>query len=597
MLYINLTNKPIPNVAHDYHYLSEYLLDYDVATSGRDLSTSCETYPYDELTASKVRCTVDSVYHKIWSTVYTELNDLNGVDLNTLFWEFYGSYDFYFFICMYFERYVEIKRAIVNHAEVLFYIRRRKTNQYYIAKSNLKENYDDVVSEIDWQIMSFLGINPIVIEDEVRHDKDPGRIVNSRKMVNEIRENVQFKAKALFLNTIMRQWMKEGGISFEVGNLSVRERIDYTKHYHHGVWFPIFKNFKISQTEINEIFRERVLAKIDYRTESEFEDVFFSSLYKNLFTVFVEDFSSIWRKNRKYLTINAQCIIRTYFEPDSMMRAGFVYANGGSVVEYSHAFEDIIEKIPYCKTIELCRYSVYWAKNDLTENHHGIYCSDTRLQMVKSIDYTRNKSIVFVFTDTICKYTRNLYEALVREAGEAYETHILKPKDLYFSLTPSMKDEICFRVRDTWNRNCVSFLRSFVDEEHIEDMYTSGISFLERLATSRIVILDSIDTSCYIEALLAQIPVIVITRMDLDKVLMQPMADICHRMRSLDMIVDNAEQAAMIVNKNYEHIKEWWDMSPRKEVREELLSKIIPTSSDTRHEWIDEIVRLIRNKE
>lgn len=571
---INLTSNSNLGINEKWHYLSPYQMSYEEAALSEDINDICEDYPYDILTAERVRAATEKVFDRIWENIYEDLSNYSDVKLGLDFWKYYSSYDFFYFINIYYERFVEIQTVVKKYENVVFILGYRPDDYFISRKYNrytVDRQYENIVKAIDWQIIDYFGCSTICVNENDNVDLEKDGIDTANKQRRKLKDLVKLATNRIYCGLLGKDV-----IVVEDSGAKIGERLHLIVKYPMRVWFPDNCEWdgRFSDYAIDSFFRERVLKEKRIFMEDEFDKVFFENLYKNLFVQFVEGFKGIWKHNSRYLRVQTKCIIRGSMSEESLMRAAYVYDRGGTTVNVAHSMQESFMKVLFAKTPEYADYLVEWAGPSLLALTKSRSCFGSRLRDIKKIDYVFNEEVLFVFSgETILKYIRKDYNIACRKrASITGDTRAAK--DLYDTLREDIIRKVRFRVREVFDNK----QREFVIHNcplSIVDEYKPGVgvSLIDRIGKARIVICETIYTTSFFEALISGVPVIVINKHSYGEYYGDKIETIRNRLLDVGVVVKDGKTAALTINSNYDRIEEWWNEEERQSVINEFINE------------------------
>lgn len=588
-MFINLSSNHNVQMERECHYLNPFLLSYFEAMDAGDISNICEEYPWQELAPQIVRRISDDVYAKTWSVLRPILNNYLGTEYSQTFWEYYGSYAYHIFINIYYERFIEIRRASEKHRDAVFMLPSRKDN-YYIAR-NYKRVVAcdaDIIATIDWQIVDFLRLKAIIVNREERHPQIEKKGNQYRKNLRKILKKGLYKANRFKLLLLSKRI-----IICENTSISRKGDKYINRKFKHKIWVTYaFNKEKAAKTShVDQDFRDRGLASSKFVMSSDFEKVFFSNIANNLFSCFLEDFSFIINNSNRKIMKKAICIIGNDMSEYGQMRRALVRENGGKIGLLSHCFEESFE-IPMYKPEEYSDYVLKWSNEELFSGVKDRWYGNSRLVGIKRCNYANNKKILYV-CQGYPKYMRSEWEAQRRIVYPILD-FFRKIGDFDDDIIDELKGRMCYRTRDrVWKRDLVNYISQINPKAEIDEYLDTqeSTALLEKMKEARVIICESVHTTSFFEAIALGIPVIAIDNSAKEGFFSKGMCVLCKRLEEEDIIVENGYKAAQIINKHYETINEWWEEPKRKEVINELERVIGLNNKECDTEWLEILLK------
>ena len=552
-------------------FLNKKCLSYEQIYNLDCLKLNFLDFPSELIKKEEILSIWNGLFHRIWEGMAPLLSHIHNVKHTTEYWEYLSSYDFSPILLLYYERYVSIKKALELCPNIK--IKLFEVDEFYLAKNKVWDfsNVDKLVHVIDRQILEALNYpyienvsletksikQTIIDKENSRKEKN----LNYKKLLNNI--YIKLSKKASFFN--MYNFDKDVN---KLRLLFLRKVYFFDNKNNRKI-----QNFTF-QKNIDFEKRKKLFSKFSVLPHNEFEKIFLSNLWKNMSTIWIEDYKDLLKISRIFYKINSQYYIKEFYNEAAMEYAASLIEKGKIVINCGHSIEESF-RIFSNKTSELSHYTFQWSTKDFFPKNNSLECVSNMVLSSYSIDYFSNQKILYIFSGEYGRHEYSIMGLLLRKELNEKE-FVRKSGDFYLNLSDGIKNYFVFRNRDEHNWQVEKYLCSIDEKICIDNSFHKygGRTFADSLNQARIIICETIHSTVFFQALLYGIPIIIIEDVNYEGLLNKKVLSLLFKLKEVDIWVSNAEKAAEIINNNYSCIEKWWNEPQRKKIVEEIKNKI-----------------------
>lgn len=317
--------------------------------------------------------------------------------------------------------------------------------------------------------------------------------------------------------------------------------------------------------------RKNLIASVSAGTfEDEFEKIFIHNIGYNLSLNYLENYRKICKETKSVKKMNFKTYIKFLNTPELLEYAAYIKENGGKIVECSHSIE---EGWRVWKTLSMknADYFFAWSKKEYLSYDNYMECISYMLNTVKNVNYMDNTNILYARGAETSPYVTTVFDIVVAQRIKLQET-VLRPVKFYNELDTSIQECMQYRNRDDWGEGSRECVERYCSNIQFDDSFENGRyqSFAEQIQKARIVVVESIHSTSFFQAILFGVPTIIIENLDYRGLLNNEILDLLEELKTIDVWFEDASKAGKVINENYEKIDEWWNMTERRNVIQKI---------------------------
>lgn len=546
------------------------------------------TYPYTEEHLVTLEKYEDKIFDDVITLIAPILSEINHVKYGKEYWKCYTSFEFGIIFWAFYSMYWQIKNAIEKYPDIKIVC--FEDTEYDIAKLNITSNKAQAYIQqlIGKQILvtlkyPHLKVEKICLSDYYKENKDA-----------EIAKKTCLRTRDIFRKGY--EWLYNI-LSIRANDIITYSFTDNIRNLQRKMLGKAFfcgalRKAKYLDINVDSQMRKDLMERLSAcTTEDEFENILIHNMGYCLSINYLENYNNICRATNSFKKMNFKTYIKFLNEPESLEYAAYMKENGEKIVECSHSIE---EGWRLWKSLSLKEADYYfaWSKKEYLPYDNYLECISYMLNTVKSVNYKNNANILYARGSETSPYVITVFDIVVAQRIKLQET-VLRPVKFYHELESSLRKCMLYRNRDDWGEGSREFVERNCPDIQFDDSFENGRyhSFAEQIQKARIVVVESIHSTSFFQAIMYGIPTIIIENLDYRGLLNDEVLDLLEELKTVDVWFEDASEAGKVICKNYEKIDEWWNMPERKNVIKKIQSQLwVRLDGKSESEWWNEIL-------
>lgn len=528
----------------------------------------------------------EKVFDDMMQYIAPILSELNNVNYSKEYWKYYISFEFEMIFWSFYSMYWQIKNAIEKYPGIKIVC--FEDDEYDIAQLNIRSmQYQAYIHQlIGKQIVVALNypnlkVKKVRLEDFYKENRNYQTVKRKCLGVRDIiRKGYDWVYKILsirtnsiitysFSNNIRNLQKEMLGKAFFCGGIR--------KAKHLNIFCDIQKR---------ENFIEKLSGNI---FEDQFENILIHNIGYDLSLDFLENYEHISQATKYLKKMKFDTYVKFLYDPESLEYAAYIKEGGGKIVECSHSVE---EGWRLWKTlcVKEADYYFSWSEKKYLSYDNYLECISYMLHTIKSVNYMENRYILYARGSETSPYATLSVYFIIAERISMYET-VLRPVKFYNELGSTIQKCMLYRNRDDWGEGSRKLIETYCPNTQFDDSFENGRyqSFSEQLQKSRIVVVESIHSTSFFQAIMYGMPTIIIENLDYRGLLNDEVLNLLEELKKVDVWFEDASKAGKVISENYEKIDEWWNMPERKNVIKKIQSQLwVKLDDKSESEWWQE---------
>lgn len=537
-----------------------------------------------EQTLSQLEEYQNSIFEDVMLHVAPVLSAINNVKFSEKYWKYYVAFEFGFLFYAYYSMYIQIKNVITKYPGIKIVC--FEDDEYDIAKLCISSaKYKSYMFQlIGKQILAELNYAHICVKKIKLEDY----FIETRKNVVEKKYNVRdfirkgydrmykiLSKKSPFLITY--------SFSDNIRNLQ-------RKLIGRAYFTATISNKNILDKNV-DVEKRRILEETIFinGSEDEFRNIFIKNIGYNLSRNYIENYNAIRIATKQAKRMKATTCIKFLYDPLAMEYAAYLKENGGKIVECSHSIEEgwRLWKSPLLSQTD---YFFSWSTKEYLSYNNYNECVSYMTSSVEEVNYMDNKNILYARGAETTPYPTCVADLILNQEINMYET-VVRPIKFYDELDDNLQQRILYRNRDDWEEESRNFVEQHCPNIQFDDSFENGRfrSFSEQIKNSRIVVVESIHSTSFFQAIMYGVPTIIIENLDYRGLLNDAVLDLLEELKKVDVWFEDAVKAGKVINENYEKIDDWWNMTERRNVIKKIQNQLwVSLDGKSESEWWEE---------
>lgn len=516
---------------------------------------------------------LQTVYNRLFPQIAMHLNQLHGCHRSLRYWEIVAGYWFREYIEILYERYTCVKSAFKHHPKLSVKLMHSKDyltpeDSLHFAKLYISDRYN---LQLYTQVIDCLSDIDGTRLPQGTYQTSPGHNLDRKKQLIKWISLIFAKRSRLFINASYLPLKTLVKLAIRLGTIPSLD----TPHF-------IFK-----ATSRNEVLRD-ILQNLS--TEDEFEEMIAATLPQNLPKIYLENFSALQKKIKRFYPVKPVTTILTansfaVNEGFKTWAAEQIESYNAQLVIAQHGGNYGVARWNSSEDYEthIADYYLTYGWNDVHKQNIVPFIAN-RITHQASIPYKQTGTIMWV----MCSFPRYAYTMYsVPVAGQFHDY---------------LGDQVAFL--NALNTECLSLIRcrlypheyGWSDKEYYLKHYPNlqfdqrKGSMLEALKSTRLFVC-SYNATAHLEAMVANIPCILYWEPKHWQ--LRPEAQELHaKLETHGILHRSPESAARKVNEVFHNPLSWWMQEDIQEVRKQFCDTYARTHKNSDDMWIELIANI-----
>ncbi len=521
-------------------------------------------------------CSAKDYSIKIYKTVIPELarqlDEMHCTRFGVKGWNVILGYWLSLYIEGFYDKYVRIKYALANYSD----LNMKDREVWYIPKGNDLPNNEILQAQQYQDVYNFLYLNNVNLNvEEERCETLPYVLPELKKAIekNGIQHEIAELIKRIVCRKDVTLYLCTHYLALSKTTLELLSRGRISRLEMPDKFFP--------ENQVSTSVRKNLTREVEYGDE--FTNLVYDCLWKHIPMQFVEDFQDYYEAYKELgLKIPAKIVDSNKIYYDSVFKifVADAISQGGKLEIIQHGGSYCIEKYVIWQEFDFAHKFYTWG-NGFSENNKGnLYA----MPVPKTLSVKRKKNarnILFI------GYVNYPYVARFLQLYTMKMEELFKQEEVFFrSLGQNIRTLLCVRCyrEDPWweRKKVLAQMFPWMQFDYNEKFYTS-------MTEAKLVVTNVISTTC-IEALSCNIPTIIFCNDDFF-IPDRNAAEILNELRRVQVVFNNAQDAADFINKNEQRIESWWNEKERKEVVNRFRKMYASHDCFAKLKWIREILK------
>lgn len=489
---------------------------------------------------------------------------------DVLLWHWLEGY-----IEAFYDKYIRIRYAADNYPAL--YLKERDV--WYIPKENDLPDSEQLQAQQYQDIYYFLYYNDMVVDTiekqyEVIEPKLP-ETERNREPDKSVKHTIAGMLKKLICRNEVNLYIDTSYLAISKPLLELLSRGRIRK-----LELPqetMFRNI------VSVDIRRKIKREKDY--EDEFINLIYDCLWQHIPMKFVEDFQNHYEVFQELnLKKPVKIVDSNMIYNDILFQIYVAEAlnHGGKLEIIQHGGNYCVEKYIRWWEFEIA-YKYYAWGDGFVKNNKGNMCAMPvpKTLAVKIKKRKKRRNILFVGYK-YRPYVACLWNLYVMKWEEVY-----RREDLFFqALNSESREKMrvrCYPNNPWWDRK--DMLRQKFPWMRFDD----NLNYYSSMLKAKLVVTSLIATTC-MEAINCDIPTIILCSEDLF-IPDENAVAILNELRKVQVLIDNPEDAADLINKNEERIEAWWNETERKAVVSRFRKMYTSRGCFPKVKWIKEMLQ------
>tara|TARA_B110000027_G_C16121943_1_gene303661 strand:- start:5660 stop:7411 length:1752 start_codon:yes stop_codon:yes gene_type:complete len=574
---LQLTNINFNKIVPDF-YLSEDSLIFPECKSPKNkiLVTS---FLNDEKLISEFQKEVNDNYSLILPVLVNYLNHIHKEDYSNIYWERIVGFWLHSIITNYLDKYKRLVLAFekepnikttslsfssfqisLSTKEFLHAIRENDffhLQQYSVILRDLKPNQLEYTDDVSYSLVQYV--------------KKMDRAQSSRSIKKKIRE--------LFLSILNKGYKSE--VAFYVSLFSNKELFTFFWKSRFK-YAPIFKDTTVTvKREIDVNLRNQIS---DFSTKNNFADSILHNSVKYFFPIeLLEGYDKISEEATKHINKNIPTSIFTgigfYWSSQFAVWSAKCAELGTKIygIQHGGTYGDVEALDVELLERKISDKYITWG---WSENENTIPMPASRLINIKKESFIKKNEILWVTTAD----SRFNYFVGQIVFGNRFLKYFEHQIHLYGSLSKEISKKIKIRLyKDDFGWK---LKERFLDSYPNINFSDNSKNFVNEAAQSKLVIIDHLGGTTFLELLTLNIPVIIVANSNLF-IHREEASSLYKSLKDVGVVFTSNEEAAMQIPEIINDIEKWMLNKERKKVIDNFKNKFALTDTYATKIWLD----------
>ena len=514
---------------------------------------------------------------KVYKTVIIELakqmDALHHTSFGEKGWDIILFQWLYIYIESFYDKYVRISYAVSRYPDLFM----KSSDTWYIPRENYladdeilqTQQYNDVYNFL------FLGCEDNLAEEQCQiiqyahgECEDSTGKSRLRKMI------VDLIKRMVCTQELTMYFSASGYLDLSKTTLEILSRGRICR-----LMLPCLE---MAENGISLEMRKGLKRNLDFADP--FINMIYEYLWKHIPLKYVEDFQVHYAKYKEMkLQYPAKLVdgVNVYSNLYYKIFVADAINHGSEFEMIQHGGNRCIEKYIGWWEIEIANKYYSWGNGFVKDNRGNMYAMP--LSKTLSIKKSRRRQDKILFVGYVnYPYITRFWNFYTMKMEEFYE-----------------QEDGFFRALEEKGRNKLR-VRCYPNDLWWERKKTLGLKFpwmqfdqnpryYTSLFETKLVVTNLISTTC-MESINCDIPTIIFCSADFF-VPDENAVEILNELRRVQVLVDDPKDAADIINKNEEHIEEWWNEKERKKVLNKFKQMYAPHSMWGKYKWINQLLK------